>query len=538
VAPLIAGSVLLGAIASIATVALLAAVNAALAAPQGIGWAAIGGFLLLCAASFAGNAAADILTNAAGQGLVAQLRRALAARIAAAPIDALERFRPHRLLPVLTGDVDALSDVAFLVAPLAISLAVSLGCLAFLVWLCAPLAFAAALLLGAGMAAVHAARLKGVAGFEAAREQEDRLHKSYRTLVEGAKELRLSRPRRERLLGVEIAQTVDRIRRINLRAINLFVVANAAGSSLYFLCVAAAIAGAPVLGVAEPAVLTGFVLTLLYMKGPVEQALQALPAMARGLIAPRRIEALVAAFGAVPAEEGAAAAVPVLRQGIEMSAVVYRFAADAGAAGFEIGPVDLVVRPGEMVFVCGANGSGKTTLIKLLLGLYAPQAGTIRIDGRAVDDAARDAYRQHFSAVLSDYFLFEDLPPGADAAGVPAHLDRLGLAGKLMVEGERLSSIDLSTGQRKRLALLNAYLERRPVVVFDEWAADQDPAFRRLFYEALLPEMKAQGRTLVVISHDDRYFAGADRLLRLADGRIVEEVRAAPQAIEAGAERR
>ncbi len=103
------------------------------------------------------------------------------------------------------------------------------------------------------------------------------------------------------------------------------------------------------------------------------------------------------------------------------------------------------------------------------------------------------------------------------------YLERLEIAHKVSIRDGAFSTTDLSTGQRKRLALLNAWLEERPVLVFDEWAADQDPVFRRVFYTELLPELKALGKTIIVISHDDRYFAIADQLIRMQAGRVVSE---------------
>lgn len=187
-----------------------------------------------------------------------------------------------------------------------------------------------------------------------------------------------------------------------------------------------------------------------------------------------------------------------------------------------LGPIDLSFAAGRTTFIIGDNGSGKTTLIKLLLGLYAPQDGRILLDGVPITAESRDDYRQNFSVVLSDFHLFEDIIAGNgwlvdDAA---AYLDRLELAGKVTVSDGRLTTTDLSTGQRKRLALAQAWIEGRPVIVFDEWAADQDPSFRRLFYEKLLPDLKAEGRTLIVISHDDRYFHVADHVVRLDNGKI------------------
>ena len=134
---------------------------------------------------------------------------------------------------------------------------------------------------------------------------------------------------------------------------------------------------------------------------------------------------------------------------------------------------------------------------------------------------SRDDYRQLFSTIFSDYYLFDDLAYGALPEEAAPYLARLGIAHKVSIDGDRFSTTDLSTGQRKRLALVQAWLERRPVIVTDEWAADQDPDFRRVFYEELLPEMKRQGRTLIVVSHDDRYFHVADRVIHMANGQIV-----------------
>jgi len=175
------------------------------------------------------------------------------------------------------------------------------------------------------------------------------------------------------------------------------------------------------------------------------------------------------------------------------------------------------------VLVVGDNGSGKTTLVKLLLGLYAPQQGEVLLDGAVVDDAGRDDYRQLFTTVFADFYLFQDLMTTLPEAARP-YLERLEIAHKVSVtQAGAFSTTDLSTGQRKRLALVHAYLEGRPVLVFDEWAADQDPAFRQMFYTELLPELRAKGHTLVVISHDDRYFHVADRVLRMAGGRLVAD---------------
>ncbi|HEV2735919.1 MAG TPA: ATP-binding cassette domain-containing protein, partial [Longimicrobiaceae bacterium] len=190
---------------------------------------------------------------------------------------------------------------------------------------------------------------------------------------------------------------------------------------------------------------------------------------------------------------------------------------------FTLGAIDLRVWQGETLFLVGGNGSGKTTLAKLLLGLYAPEEGELRFGGRPVTDADRADYVHQFAAVFSDFYLFESLlgmeSPELDALA-SRYLSKLHLEHKVRVEGGKLSTTALSQGQRKRLALLTAYLEDRPIYLFDEWAADQDPVFKEVFYLELLPELKARGKTVIVISHDDHYYGVADRIIKLDYGRI------------------
>jgi putative ATP-binding cassette transporter len=191
--------------------------------------------------------------------------------------------------------------------------------------------------------------------------------------------------------------------------------------------------------------------------------------------------------------------------------------------GFTLGPLSLLLTPGEIVFIVGGNGSGKSTLIKLLTGLYQPETGQIYLDGELIDASNRDRYRQLFSAIFADFYLFErlyGLPHSDLDRQAQTYLSELELDKKVTVANGTLSTTQLSQGQRKRLALLTAYLENRPIYVFDEWAADQDPVFKQVFYQQLLPNLKRRGKTVLVIGHDDRYFEVGDRLIQLDYGQI------------------
>jgi putative ATP-binding cassette transporter len=209
---------------------------------------------------------------------------------------------------------------------------------------------------------------------------------------------------------------------------------------------------------------------------------------------------------------------------LELIGVTHSYRNERDDTPFILGPIDLSLRKGDLVYLVGGNGSGKSTLGKIICGLYPPESGQIRLNGKLITDKNRDEFRQFFSVIFSDFYLFENLM-GLQSVNLDAqakeYLDQLHLSHKVKVIDGALSTTSLSQGQRKRLALMTAYLEDRPFYLFDEWASDQDPIFKQIFYTRLLPDLKARGKTVLVITHDDKYFDLADRIIKLDFGKIV-----------------
>jgi len=281
--------------------------------------------------------------------------------------------------------------------------------------------------------------------------------------------------------------------------------------------------------------IVGTTLVLLYMMGPFSQIVELLPGVGRANVALSKIDTLGLSLAAArdgdrrePDRQAEGIGVDLNLRGwtrLDLVNVTHRYAREGDERPFLLGPIDLTFRPGEVTFLIGGNGSGKTTLALLLLGLYPPDSGQILLDGVRIDESNREAYRQLFSTVFCDFHLFDSLL-GLEQDNLDGvarvYLERLQLESKVRIEGGAFSTQALSQGQRKRLALLTAYVEDRPFYLFDEWAADQDPLFRQVFYTELLPDLKARGKAVLVITHDDRYFSWADRCIRLDFGRVVE----------------
>lgn len=522
--PLVTVSIVLGMVGGLSITVLLATINNALNSEAGLTGNVVAAFAGLCLLALCCSILSDMSSNRVGQYIIRRLRLELGEKVLSAPIAQIERYRSHRLIPVLTHDIDTISDFAFVFAPLAISLTVTLGCLGYLAMLSWPMFLMMLVAIAIGCTAQFVAQNKGLKGFLEARDEEDNLQKHYRAIADGAKELRIHRPRRQRMFTQRIRESASLICRKQIESVNIFIVAKTFGSMLFFVVIGLALAMQAYWPDSNKAVMSGFVLVLLYMKGPLEQLIANLPIVSRAQIAFRRIAELSETFSSpephllldAPAKPAQAV------QELELRDVRYAFPVVDGATPFALGPVNLKIRQGDIVFIVGENGCGKTTLIKLLLGLYEPQQGEIRLNDQAVTAQNRDDYRQLFTTIFADYYLFDDLVQGdgdlpADAA---RYLERLEIAHKVSIRDGAFTTTDLSTGQRKRLALVNAWIEGRPVLVFDEWAADQDPTFRRIFYTELLPDLKRLGKTIIVISHDDRYFDVADQLVRMDSGKV------------------
>jgi putative ATP-binding cassette transporter len=519
-------AVVLGLVAGASSARLIALINEALTHEGPLERRLVLTFAGVALLAMVARGAAQMLLTRLNVGTLYQLRMGLSRRILAAPLRSLEQVGNARVLSALQEDAVAINQGLVNLPTLVISSATILGCLLYLAWL-SGLAFLAMMgVLVLGLSAYALLQRRSRVFLARARAQVDALFRHFESLTRGIKELKLHRRRRVAFLDEQLEPAAGAIRGFFTRSADLGMLGQSWAFLLHFTLIGLLLFAFPAFGDVDRRTLVGYTLVVLYLQAPVDTLMNLLHLLLRAGVAARHMEQMGLSLTAQGEEEAIAeVAEPRAFQKLELVGVTHAYHRENEDTPFTLGPIDLTLVPGECVFLVGGNGSGKTTLAKLLTGLYRPESGELRLDGQVITDADRNRYRQHFATVFSDFHLFEHLlglgsPQLAERAAVL--LRRLQLDRKVRLEGGRLSTTELSQGQRKRLALLTAYLEDRPIYVFDEWAADQDPVFKEVFYRELLPELKAAGKALVVISHDDRYFSLADRVVRLEAGRVVE----------------
>ncbi|MCP5105217.1 MAG: cyclic peptide export ABC transporter, partial [bacterium] len=341
-------------------------------------------------------------------------------------------------------------------------------------------------------------------------------------LIDGFKELSMHSIKRKGYRG-DVEQTCDEFRSKLSYAMIKFVNAFLVGESLLVVVLGAVAFAIPRMFPHIPDVtLMGFIMVLLYLIGPINGILNSIPGLMQLKISWNRVKEFMQDIPAniAPGERQVMDLKENTVEHFKAKGLTFAYEDANGAKGFSVGPIDLEAKKGEVIFIIGGNGSGKTTVAKLFTGLYVPDNGRVEIDGKEIPGYQLGEY---YSTVYGNYHLFEKLynvDLNDKEEEVRDYLRLLRLNEKVTVEDNKFTTINLSGGQRKRLALLQCYLENCPIFLFDEVAADQDPQFRKFFYRDLLFRMKEKGKIVIAITHDDHYFDVADRVIKLDMGKV------------------
>lgn len=519
-------AILTGLIGGLSNAGLVAlAAQALTASTSELIWLAAG-FFGLCAATFLARSGSQIMLHSMTQDLVLQLRISLCRRIIETPLNKLQQIGKPELLAILTSDIDRFVNSASLLPIGFINLIIIGACFGYLAIHSFILFAIFCLFFALGIACFRMLEQKPIAQLTVVRTQTDALYRHFRSLIEGSKELQLNARRAAWFIDELLAPAAVMFRDSLLAAQNAYTWTINVGNILFYLVLGFTIFLLPLASPLPPEVRLTGTLLVLYLIEPIAALLGTLPGLRQADISLKRIrqfgDTLDQLRESRPVASDPFAGTRPLR--IEATGICHRLPGPAASSAFRIGPIDLSISQGDILFVTGGNGSGKTTLAMLLLGLYQPEAGSIELNGVKVTKDNIGHYRARFSAVFADFHLFETLLEVDEESFTQRgqrYLEALAMAAKVSIHQGRFSTTDLSSGERRRLALVSAYLEDRDVYFFDEWGADQDPTFRHIFYTELLPALKQRGKTTIVVSHDERYFGVADQLLRLEGGRLL-----------------
>ena len=457
------------------------------------------------------------------QAALSQMRVRLCWRILHTSQERLKALGTPQLLAALTSDVEAMSNGYRALVAGVLNVVVILSCLIYLMKLYFPYAFAVCICLLLGGTLQGRLVRWPLPWLQSTRQRLDVLYRCLDDMLGGTRELQLNKIKADYYIKHVVEANSELLADGFVQGSSRYAAVNSIGDLLFFAVVMLILA--PRIGFHPPPnVMSSTVTILLFLSPVINDMLRVLPILGQANVSLSHLDSILDLLDQTPLQNNAGASVEGAFQKLELRNIQHVYSGSA-EDGFRVGPLNLTIRKSEIVFLVGGNGSGKSTLAMLMLGLFQPQGGSLHLNGMEVSADSLDRYRAHFSAIFADYQLFDTLfgLGVEDVSKVNVYLRQLRLDDKVSIQDGRFSTTALSSGQRKRLALVLSYLEDRPIYLFDEWASDQDPDFRHFFYTELLPNLKAAGKAVIAITHDDRYFYCADRIIQLQDGKILPE---------------
>jgi putative ATP-binding cassette transporter len=421
----------------------------------------------------------------------------------------------------LTQDSSLISQSIMLLSRAGQAAILIVACLLYILWI-SPLSF----LITVGITGItsfiyFSHREKTRQQLQKARQKENTFFDTLNHLLDGFKELKLNRAKRDDLLA-DIRKTSLETEQIKVEVGNLEVTDWIMARLCFYTLLPLLVFIIPAIHGEQSDQIYKITAAILFIMGPMSLLIGAIPALNRVNIALDNFQTLEQDVDKathcsndtnLPAWQDFAQ--------LELKDICFTYYDKQQQPLFSCGSNSLTLKKGELLFIVGGNGSGKSTFLKLLTGLYYPSSGVIYRDNELVNDTNYASFRELFSTIFTDFHLFNRLYglKNVDEKKIDFWLKKMELHEKTSYSSDGyFTKTNLSTGQKKRLAFIAVILEDKPIFIFDELAADQDPNFRRYFYETVLPELTKQGKTVIAVTHDDSYFHCADRVLKMDNG--------------------
>lgn len=425
----------------------------------------------------------------------------------------------------IINDVNSLTQASWYAVDFFTSIILAVSCMMYLASISLTLFLITLVTVFAGITVYSLNAKRNVSNFKVALDLENKFVENFDAILHGFKEIFLN-PRKGRAIYEQnIVPVANESYFKNTTAHTGMLNNQITGQILFYMLIASVLLFfSSYLGISANDTM-GFVFTLLYLLGAIVAIMSLLSVFMKAKVAYNHLMTLKNLLDESKSQNLLPKNLLNKDDFCKIEITNLAFGYENSTQAFSIGPISLSVEKGDVVFIYGGNGSGKTTFIHCLLGLFKPSAGEIKLNGGLVDEENYPDYKAGFSVVFTDFYLFNELfgIENLDERKWNYYLTLFELQDKITLSGKRFSTTHLSTGQRKRLALITALLEEKPMLVLDEWAADQDPYFRKKFYTEIIPSLKRDGFTIIAITHDDRYYHLSDKLYRMDEGKLIEE---------------
>lgn len=434
--------------------------------------------------------------------------------------------RRAQIQSALIHDVGILTQASLNIVHFITSTVVLLSCLAYMCYLSGTLFLITltACLLGVSIYILGSKRNNRL--FIETRKLEDGFMKNFSAIMDGFREIHMNKRKGESIMSRNIKPIAELSYKNNTKAFAGFLNNQIIGQVLFYLLIGVILLVFSVKLEIESIVVINFLFILLYVLGALEGIMVLIPSLSQALVSFRRLKRLKDDLNTIEHSSDKQENQISIQEfrNIVVENIEFKYQSDEEES-FHIGPVSFELNKQEIVFIYGGNGSGKTTFVHALLGLLKPHSGSLKFNDSLLGVSNYSSYKGLFSVVFNEFYLFEEFFGNEDFDKKKAreYLKLFEIEEKVGIEENGFSTVDLSTGQRKRLALIAALLENNPVIVLDEWAADQDPYFRKKFYEEILPYLKKEGFTILAITHDDRYYHCADKIFKMEFGKLHDE---------------
>ena len=367
---------------------------------------------------------------------------------------------------------------------------------------------------------------------ESLRKFNDDYYEYVDDVMKGFKKLKLSFFRTENLMNKFLIPNRNEAGELDFKINYVFLSINLISQYGLYFVIATILFLLPEWGLLNRSDVIAYVVVMLFISGPINNLINLQQMYTRFIVANRRIKSFMKDFE-VEDSNNTVLKSQVINDftSIEYKNVYFSYNEEQPDSSFALGPINLELKKGETVFIVGGNGSGKSTFINTLTGLYAPTKGQILFDE---EENITEQIQSLTAAVFTDNHIFSKNYEEYELENNIEYKEYLKLMELEEVVGnDKDSSVrrKFSKGQSKRMSLIFALLEDKPILILDEWAADQDPYFRKFFYEELIPKFKQEGKTIIAVTHDDAYFHQADRILKFDYGQIVKDIRVEEEAL-------